>query len=64
MSMLDKAPVAVLAIVIILLALLLRPKTQRPRNYLEPPLISSAVPVIGHLVAFAYYGLGYFPLQR
>jgi hypothetical protein len=31
---------------------------------LEPPLISSSIPVIGHLVAFIYYGLEYFPSQR
>lgn len=52
------------AIIIFLLALLLRLNTQRTTKYLEPPLISSAVPVIGHLIAFAYYGLEYFPLQR
>jgi hypothetical protein len=31
---------------------------------LEPPLIPSPIPVIGHLAAFIYYGLQYFPSQR
>ncbi|KAJ5316817.1 hypothetical protein PENANT_c016G03031 [Penicillium antarcticum] len=30
---------------------------------LEPPLISSSIPVIGHLAAFIYYGLEYFASQ-
>lgn len=62
--MLETVPLSILASIMLLLAYLLWPNTQRATKYLEPPLISSAVPVIGHLVAFAYYGLGYFPLQR
>lgn len=31
---------------------------------LEPPLIHSKVPVIGHLVAFIHYGIEYFSMQR
>ncbi|KAE8359939.1 cytochrome P450 [Aspergillus caelatus] len=61
--MLETLPFSVLLILILLLAILLRPNTQRATKYIEPPLISSAVPMIGHLIAFAYYGLGYFPLQ-
>jgi hypothetical protein len=30
----------------------------------EPPLISSTIPLVGHLISFMYYGLEYFPMIR
>ncbi|KAF7585901.1 hypothetical protein BBP40_009883 [Aspergillus hancockii] len=27
----------------------------------EPPLVSSTIPLVGHLISFLYYGLEYFP---
>lgn len=53
----------ILLIILIGSALYLYQKYDAP-DPLEPPLIHSKVPVIGHLVAFIHYGIEYFSMQR
>ncbi|KAJ9228434.1 hypothetical protein DTO166G5_8589 [Paecilomyces variotii] len=52
----------ILLIILIGSALYLYQKYDAP-DPLEPPLIHSKVPVIGHLVAFIHYGIEYFSMQ-
>jgi uncharacterized protein with PQ loop repeat len=51
-------------LLILLMGCLLCLNQHVKRAPLEPPLISNTVPVIGHLVAFIYYEIEYFSLQR
>ncbi|KAJ6035725.1 hypothetical protein N7540_000004 [Penicillium herquei] len=61
--MLDITSILVLSGLGLMLSQILSSYTRIKHSSLEPPLISSTIPLIGHLIAFAYYGLEYFPMQ-
>lgn len=51
-----------LSVVAILASLLF---TQRAKlDPREPPLVSSTIPLVGHLISFLIYGIGYFATER
>jgi len=62
--MLDIPSILIVIGLVLLLGHLSRVQQRKRQTSLEPPLVSSTIPVVGHLIAFAYYGLEYFPLQR
>lgn len=62
--MLDINPIVVSFGLVVLFGYMLQRNRHIKHDPLEPPLISGPIPVIGHLAAFIYYGLEYFPLQR
>ncbi|KAK2867958.1 hypothetical protein FQN49_003292, partial [Arthroderma sp. PD_2] len=61
--MLDVTSILLSFGLVVLLGYIVRANRHAKNQSLEPPLVSSPIPIIGHLVGFIYYGLEYFPLQ-
>lgn len=58
--MLDTTQLLILAVVAAAGYLVYHGSMRDPR---EPPMVSSKIPIIGHLLGMMWYGLGYWNMQ-